>query len=256
MKTALVTGGTRGIGLGIAKALASDGIKLALNGMRPVEQVREVLTMLQEISQQPVIYCPGNIGVAKDRKKILNAVYTQFADLNFLINNAGVAPRQRMDLLEMTEESFDRVMGINLKGPFFLSQMVAKRMVRARKINPLVDYGIINVSSISATIASPERGQYCISKAGIGMMTQLFATRLGKDGIPVYEIRPGIIATDMTSGVTEKYDKLIEDGLCIQERWGMPEDVGKATAALVNGYLPYSTGQIIMVDGGLSIQRL
>ncbi len=176
--------------------------------------------------------------------------------IQLLVNNAGVAPKTRADLLETSEESYDRVLDTNLKGAFFLTQAVAREMVAARKANATFTAAIVNITSISATMVSINRGEYCIAKAGFAMLTQLFATRLGPEGIPVYEVRPGVIKTDMTAGVTEKYDKLIADGLCVQPRWGFPADVGKAVAALARGDLPYSTGQVILVDGGLTIPRL
>jgi NAD(P)-dependent dehydrogenase (short-subunit alcohol dehydrogenase family) len=176
--------------------------------------------------------------------------------IDVLVNNAGVAPKERNDILETTEESYDNVMGINLKGTFFLSQMVANLMIAQKKKDAVTFKCIINVSSISATIASVNRGEYCISKAGTGMVTALFAARLGEYDIPVYEIRPGIIKTDMTAGVKEKYDRLLENDLCVQARWGEPDDVGKVAASLAEGNFPYSTGQVIMVDGGLSLPRL
>lgn len=186
----------------------------------------------------------------------MDELLSELGRVDVLVNNAGVAPRERRDILETTEESYDHVMGINLKGSFFLSQLVANRMIAQKQYNPDVFNCIINVSSISATIASVNRGEYCISKAGMGMVTALFAARLGEYDIPVYEVRPGIIKTDMTSGVKEKYDKLLDEGLCVQARWGEPEDVGKVAAALAEGSFPYSTGQVIMVDGGLSLPRL
>lgn len=253
-KVALITGGSRGIGLGIAKHLAKEGWHLAINGMRPEKQV----TTLQELrnSGLEIIYCQGNVGEKEGREAIMAKVLDNYGHLNVLINNAGVAPKERKDLLETTEESYDRVMDINLKGAFFLSQMAAKAMILSKKENPDFPAYIINMSSISATIASVNRGQYCISKAGMGMLTQLFAVRLGAEGILVYELRPGIIQTDMTAAVKEKYDKLIQEGLCVTPRWGYPEDVGKAVAALVRGDFPYSTGQVLMIDGGLAIPRL
>jgi Dehydrogenases with different specificities (related to short-chain alcohol dehydrogenases) len=176
--------------------------------------------------------------------------------LHILVNNAGIAPRERKDILEATEESFKEVLTTNLQGPYFLTQSVANYMIEQQKNDPSFKGAIINVSSISATVASVNRGEYCIAKAGVAMATQLFAARLGEYNIPVYEIRPGVIKTDMTAGVSEKYDKLIAGGLMIQSRWGLPEDVGKAVAALALGYFPYSTGQVIMVDGGMSVPRL
>ena len=254
-KVALITGGSRGIGYGIAQALAKEGWSLAINGMRPASDVQAVLDTLKTVDNE-VIYCQGNIGDKAGRQSIIQQTVQHFGHLNVLVNNAGVAPKERKDLLEMSEESFDRVLNINLKGTFFLSQLAAKEMVKAKAKNPDFSGAIINISSISATVISINRGQYCISKAGMSMVTQLFATRLGQDGIPVYEVRPGIIATDMTSTVKEKYDKLFAEGLSVQPRWGYPEDVAKAVAGLVRGDFPYSTGQVIMVDGGMTMQRL
>jgi 3-oxoacyl-[acyl-carrier protein] reductase len=254
-KTALITGGSRGIGLGIALQLAGNGCDLAINGVRDKSSVAETLRQLQSTGAD-VIYCQGNIANAIDRKKILSTVKEHFGKLNVLVNNAGIAPRQRVDLLEATEESFDEVIATNLKGPYFLTQEVAHWMITQKQNNANFDGCIINVSSISATVASVNRGEYCISKAGVSMATQLFAVRLGEFNIPVYEVRPGIIATDMTSGVKAKYDQLIASGLTIQKRWGTPEDVGKAVAALASGNFPYATGSVIMVDGGLTVPRL
>lgn len=254
-KVAFITGGTRGIGLGIAKVLASKGWSLALNGMRPPQAVQEIISDLQT-DQSEVIYVQGNIGVAEDRERMVAEITQHYGSIHALINNAGVAPSVRMDLLETTSESYDRVMDINLKGPFFLSQALAKHMIHAKEKDPDSFFTIVNVSSISATIASINRGEYCLSKAGLSMMTKLFATRLGEYDIPVYEVRPGVTYTDMTGPVKEKYDRLIEEGLTIQKRWGFPDDVGKAVGALLDGDLPYSTGQVIMVDGGLTIERL
>ena len=253
-KTAFVTGGTRGIGRGIAKALAHDGYDLALNGMRPEDQVQEVMDEIRALGVK-VIYCRGNISSAGDREKIWAGIIGSYGSLNLLVNNAGMAPRNRPDILETTEESYREVMDVNLTGPFFLSQKAANHMVGEKKKNPEFEAAIINISSISATLASVNRGEYCISKAGMGMMTQLFAVRLGEYDIPVYEIRPGVTATDMTSGVKQKYDKMIAEGLTLQKRWGFPEDIGRAAASLARGDFPYSTGQVIMVDGGLAIGR-
>ena len=255
-KTALVTGGSRGIGFGIAFCLAKEGWNLVINGMRAEEDVQEPLEELRGHGVQ-VAYARGDIGSAEGREAIL-AVARETADgaLNLLVNNAGVAPKERNDLLEMSGESYDYVMGTNLRGPLFLTQAVANEMVAARKQEDSFEGTIVNVSSISATVASVSRGEYCIAKAGLSMVTELFAARLGEEGIPVYEVRPGITRTDMTAGVTEKYDKLIADGLCVQARWGTPDDVGKAVAALARGDFPYSTGQVIMIDGGLTLPRL
>lgn len=254
---ALITGGSRGIGLGIAKALAGEGIDLAINGVRPEEDVAETLIELRDLGAE-VHYCRGNISSAEDRSTILQTIRDKFGRLNFLVNNAGIAPKQRVDLLEASEESFDNVMGINLKGAYFLSQEAAKWMIEQKSTDSSFAASIINIGSISATMASVNRGEYCIAKAGIAMMTQLFADRLGKEDIPVYEIRPGVTKSDMTANpeVTAKYDKLIAEGLTITPRWGTPEDVGKAVVALCRGDFPYSTGNVLMVDGGMTIPRL
>lgn len=248
-KIALVTGGSRGIGLGIATHLAGNGFSLAINGMRPADQV-------DLSSFKDAIYVRGNISSASDRKDIIDKVRQHFGQLNILVNNAGMAPRERRDILEATEESFDEVISTNLKGTYFLTQLAANWMIEQKRTDPKFDAMIINVSSISATVASINRGEYCVSKAGLSMATQLFATRLGEFNIPVYELRPGVVDTDMTAGAKAKYDKLIGEGLTVQKRWGFPDDVGKAVAALANGAFPYSTGQVIMVDGGLTIPRL
>ena len=254
-KTALITGGSRGIGFGIAVELAKAGFNLAINGVREEKKAGAALEELRNFGSE-VIYPRGDISNAEDRHRILDQVIRELGPLNVLVNNAGVAPLERNDLLDATAESFDRVMNINLKGPYFFTQLVARHMVD--QVQKAGDFSacIINVSSISASIASTNRGEYCLSKSGVAMATKLWAARLGEFGIPVYEIQPGIIKTDMTAGVTEKYDRLIEDGLCVQKRWGVPEDVGKVAVAMATGSLPYSTGQVVMVDGGLTLPRL
>jgi len=254
-KVALITGGSRGIGFGIAESLANEGWCLAINGMRPEESVSDTLNKLKRDDNE-VIYCQGNIGEDVDRRSMIDKTIQHFGHLNALINNAGVAPKERNDLLEMSETSYDRVLNINLKGTFFLSQLAAKAMIDSKKSNSDFKGTIINVSSVSATVTSINRGQYCISKAGMSMVTQLFAARMGSEGVPVYEIRPVNIKTDMTAAVEEKYDKLFAEGLGIQPGWGYPEDVGKAVASLVRGDFPYSTGQVIMIDGGMTLMRL
>ena len=254
-KVALVTGGSRGIGLGIAKCLANNGFDLAINGMRAEEDTADSLEELRSLGAE-VLYCRGDVSDAEKRQGIFDVISEKFGRLNVLVNNAGVAPKERKDILEATEESFDYVLKTNLNSVYFLSQTAANWMIAQKKLDPEFQGSIINVSSISATIASVNRGEYCVAKAGMSMATQLFAVRLGEFNIPVYEVRPGIIATDMTSGVKEKYDKLLAEGLCVTSRWGLPEDVGLAVASLATGNFPYSTGQVIMVDGGLSIPRL
>jgi len=254
-KVAFITGGSRGIGLGIAEHLAKAGFNLAINGMRAEDAVKDVLIDLGRLGAE-VIYCQGDISSTADRKAMLEKIRAYFGSLHVLVNNAGVAPKQRNDILDATEESFDYVISTNLKGTYFLTQAVANWMIEQRDSDLTFHSCIINVSSISATIASVNRGEYCLSKAGLSMATQLFAVRLGEFNIPVYEVRPGVIKTDMTAGVTAKYDQLIENGLCVQKRWGFPEDIGKAVAALAKGDFPYSTGQVIMVDGGMTLGRL
>jgi NAD(P)-dependent dehydrogenase (short-subunit alcohol dehydrogenase family) len=254
-QAALITGGTRGIGLGISRALALKGFSLALNGLRPESDVTGVLDDLK--SKGPdVIYRRGNVSLAEVREKVWNETLEHFGRINLLVNNAGMGPRERLDILDSTEESYREVMDVNLTGPYFLTQMAARHMVEEKKKDPEFQAAIINISSVSAVLASVNRGEYCISKAGMSMMTQLFAVRLGEFDIPVYEVRPGITKTDMTAGVKEKYDKMISEGLTLQRRWGLPEDVGRAVASLAKGDFAYSSGQIIMVDGGMTIGRL
>ncbi|WP_421800065.1 3-ketoacyl-ACP reductase [Haliscomenobacter sp.] len=252
---ALVTGGSRGIGLGIVQQLAQQGFNIAINGVRPQEGVTEVLESIKALGVE-VIYCQGNVALSADRTKILQEVKNHYGQLNILVNNAGIAPRERRDVLSTSETSFDEVLDTNLKSCYFLTQAAANWMIEQKAAQPDFSASIINISSISATVASVNRGEYCVSKAGISMVTQLFAARLGEYNIPVYEVRPGVIATDMTAGVKEKYDNLIGGGLCVQPRWGTPEDVGKAVGALAAGGFPYSTGQVFMVDGGLTLSRL
>lgn len=254
-KVALITGGSRGIGLGIAETLAQRGFQLAINGVREPAAVVDTIQRLRQTGVD-VIYCQADVSDAGQRQRMLEQVQSHYGALHVLVNNAGVAPKERRDVLDMQEESYDRVMNMNLKGPFFLAQSVASWMLRQQLAAPDFRGCIINVSSISATVASLNRGEYCISKAGLSMVTQLLALRLGAYHIPVYEVRPGIIATDMTAGVKEKYDRLIQEGLLAQPRWGLPEDVGKAVAMLAAGDLAYSTGQVVMIDGGLTISRL
>jgi 3-oxoacyl-[acyl-carrier protein] reductase len=252
---ALITGGTRGIGLGIARCLADQGYYLALCGRRPKEQVQQTLDELRAPGIE-VLYACADVAEREDRAHLLAAVGERWGRLHVLVNNAGVAPTVRADILEATEQSFERVLRINLQGPYFLTQAAARWMIAQREQEPSFRGCIVNISSISAVVASPDRGEYCISKAGVSMSTRLWAVRLGEYGIPVYEVRPGIIQTDMTHPVQAKYDRLIAAGLLVQSRWGLPEDVGRAVAALVRGDLAYSTGQAIVVDGGLTLQRL
>lgn len=252
---AFVTGGSRGIGFGCASKLAEIGFDIAINGMRDESSVTEAINALKALGAE-VLYCQGDIGSADARSAMLETIQDKFGRLNVLVNNAGIAPKERRDLLDASEESFDYVVGTNVKGPYFLSQAAAKWMIEQKQTTPTAFFAIINIGSVSATVVSVNRGEYCVSKAGVAMMSQLFAARLGEFGIPVYEIRPGVTKTDMTSGVTDRYDALIEDGLCVTKRWGFPEDIGKAVGALASGQFSYSTGQVIMVDGGLTMPRL
>jgi NAD(P)-dependent dehydrogenase (short-subunit alcohol dehydrogenase family) len=254
-RVALVTGGMRGIGLGIAQCLAAEQLDLAVCGMRDEAAVADTTRALARLGAD-VLYVRADVGDAAARRRLLEAIQGRFHRLDVLVNNAGVAPQVRTDILEATEESFEEVLRTNLRGPYFLTQACANWMIAEKKSDPAFRGCIVNVSSMSATVASVRRGEYCISKAGMSMATQLWAVRLGEYGIPVYEIRPGLIKTDMTACVREKYDKLLGEGLALQGRWGMPEDVGKAVAALVRGDFAYSTGQVISVDGGLTVPRL
>jgi 3-oxoacyl-[acyl-carrier protein] reductase len=254
-RVAFITGGSRGIGLGIALQLAEAGFDLAINGVRDAAAVAPTVEKLKSYGGR-VIYCQGDVASATARAAMIGQIKKELGSLHILVNNAGIAPRERKDILEATEQSFTEVITTNLQGPYFLTQAVANYMIGQQKNDAGFKGAIINISSISATVASVNRGEYCIAKAGVAMTTQLFAARLGEYNIPVYEVRPGVIKTDMTAGVTEKYDKLIAEGLMIQSRWGEAEDVGKAVAALALGYFPYSTGQVIMVDGGMTVSRL
>lgn len=254
-RIALITGGTRGIGFGVASALGHEGFDLCVCGLRSPEAAEESLAGLRATGAQ-VLYVRADIGSKEDRAALVKAVESHYGALHVLVNNAGVAPDVRADILEAGEESFERLMRINLQGPYFLTQAVANWMIRQKKSDATFTACIVNVTSVSAEMVSVNRGDYCVSKAGLGMASRLFAVRLGEFGIPVYEIRPGIIQTDMTAGVQSKYDALIANGLLVDSRWGRPEDVGRAAAMLARGDLPYATGTILHVDGGLTLPRL
>jgi 3-oxoacyl-[acyl-carrier protein] reductase len=253
-KTALITGGSRGIGFGIAECLAKIGFDLAINGQRTENECIANLEKLRSYGVK-VIYCQGNVGDADGRKAILNKVKTEFGYLNLFVSNAGVAPLVREDILISKEESFDRLIDINLKGVYFLTQSIANWMIDLKTQNPDFEANIVINSSISSTTAGNSRGEYCVSKAGLSMVAQLFAVRLGEFDIPVFEVRPGIIKTDMTSVVADKYEQLLQEGLAVQKRWGTPEDVGKVVAAIAQNSFAYSTGQVFVVDGGLTLGR-
>jgi NAD(P)-dependent dehydrogenase (short-subunit alcohol dehydrogenase family) len=253
-RVALVTGGTRGIGLGIARALAHDGWTLALCGLRSREDVADIVSEVASLGGGAE-YWRADIGSPNDRALLLSSIVAHFGTLHALVNNAGRASRVRADLLAATESSFEEVLRTNLQGPYFLTQSVARLLVQQREGSH--DHrAIVFVTSVSADMASPHRGDYCVSKAGLSMAAKLFAVRLAPDRIPVYEVRPGIIATDMTANVKEAYDARIAQGLVPDGRWGQPEDVGRAVASLLRGDIAYATGTVFNVDGGLSIPRL
>jgi len=252
---ALITGGSRGIGYGCALRLADAGFDIAIGDIRPETDCAEALDGLRARGAS-VLYAICDVSSAEQRRGLLDRIRATFGRLNVLVNNAGVAPKERNDILQATETSFDFVVSINLKGPYFLTQGVANWMIEQKRSDPAFTGCVINISSISATVVSVNRGEYCISKAGVTMATQLWAMRLAEYGLPVYEIRPGVIATDMTAGVKAKYDAYIADGGIPLRRWGVPDDIGRAAAALARGDFAYSTGQVILVDGGMTTQRL
>ena len=239
-KVALITGGSRGIGRGIAEYLYANGFNVAITSRHEAD----------EDAQSKFLCIVADNSDAAMREKAVKETLDKFGRIDILVNNAGIAPRVRADLLDMGEDSMHELLDVNLVGPFFLTQLVSKQMIKQGCGT------IINITSMSANVVSTNRGEYCVSKAGLSMMTQLFAVRLAEYGIPVYEIRPGIIATDMTSKVKDKYDKLISEGITPIKRWGYPEDIAKAVYALSLELLPFSTGEIINVDGGFHLQRL
>lgn len=250
-KIALITGAARGIGRGIAVALAQRGWSLVINYRGNVDAANEALRLVEQAGGRGIIV-QADVANRNDRQRLVDETLKHFARIDLLVNNAGIAPRVRMDLLEMPEASYDEVMATNLKGPFFLTQLVARKMIEQK----ISGAKIVNLGSLSSYASSVNRAEYCISKAGISMMTILFADRLAEYGINVYEIRPGIIATDMTSAVQGKYDKLISEGITPIRRWGTPDDVARAVVAIAEDWLPFSTGEIINVDGGFHLQRL
>ncbi|HLS25858.1 MAG TPA: 3-ketoacyl-ACP reductase [Beutenbergiaceae bacterium] len=253
-KVALVTGGNRGIGQGITRALLAEGYAVGILATR--EEPAELMAELRELGD--VTYTRGSVADLEDHQRYVGDALERWGRIDLLVNNAGVAPQVRDDILVATPESYDRVMEINLRGPYFLTQLVANEMVKARRPehDSAVQGTIINVSSTSAVTVSTNRGEYCISKAGMAMSTQLWAARLAPEGIVVYEVRPGVIATDMTAGVKEKYDEQFAAGLAPIPRWGTPADVAGAVVQLAAGRMPYSTGEVINVDGGMHIPRL
>ncbi len=255
-RVAIVTGGSRGIGKGIALALAAEKFSVVINYARNAAAAQEASAEVEKLGGRahPV---QGDIALAADRQRLFEQTLQTFGRIDLLVNNAGVAPEVRADILDANEASFDRLININLKGPYFLTQLVARWMIEQVKTDPSVKPRIVTISSISAYTASINRGDYCIAKAGLGMMTQLYAARLAEHGINVYEIRPGIIETDMTGPVKAKYDKLIlEQDLTPIKRWGKPQDVAQAVVAIARGHLDFSTGEVLNVDGGFHLRRL
>ena len=251
---AIVTGASRGIGKAIALALAREGYDLVINYARNVEAAKDVESQITGAGRRALLV-RADVSIAADRQRLVDETYGAFGGVDLLVNNAGVAPEVRADLLDASEESFDRLINNNLKGPFFLTQAVARKMMSGpERAQPP---RIVNITSVSAFTASTNRGDYCIAKAGLAMMTKLFAVRLAEHGINVYEIQPGIIETDMTGPVKSKYDKLIlEQDLTPIKRWGATEDVAQAVVAIARGMLPFSTGEVIHVDGGFHLRRL
>jgi NAD(P)-dependent dehydrogenase (short-subunit alcohol dehydrogenase family) len=263
-RVALITGASRGIGRGIAVELARAGWDLVVNYAGNHAAAEQAAALCRAAAKEAGLtvrmeVCQADISAAADREKLIAFTQAKFGRLDLLVNNAGVAPAVRADLLEATEESFDRLLAVNVKGPYFLTQLAARWMIEQRATGILpagATAKIITISSVSAYAASTNRGDYCVSKAALSMLTPLFAARLAEHGINVYEIRPGIIATDMTRAVKEKYDALIAGGLTPLQRWGTPEDVGRAVAAIAQDALPFSTGEVINVDGGFHLRRL
>lgn len=253
-KTAVITGASRGIGFAIARQLGKDGFQLVIMDMNSQEDYEGNFDLLT-FDRTPWIYVQGDISRKEDRERLLSKTADTFGDIHVLVNNAGVAPKVRADLLEMTEESFDRVIGINTKGTMFLTQAVAKQMIKQQYIGRKKGT-IINISSCSAEVSSIGRGEYCISKAGVSMLTKLYADRLAPEGILVHEVRPGVIATDMTGTVKEKYDKMFEDGVFPIARWGQPQDIADVVSAFCSDQFDYTTGNYVDVDGGFHIRRL
>jgi NAD(P)-dependent dehydrogenase (short-subunit alcohol dehydrogenase family) len=255
---ALITGSSRGIGRGIALELARAGTHdLVINYAGNEAAARECKALCEEACghARRVEMVQADISIPADRERMLNLVSQDFGRLDLLVNNAGVAPNVRADLLDAGEESFDRLININLKGPYFLTQKAARLIAKSDPI-PGVARAVVNVTSISAYTVSTNRGDYCVAKAGLAMMTRLYAVRLAEFGIGVFEIQPGVIATDMTGAVKEKYDQLFANGLTPINRWGQPSDIGKAVVAVASGLFPYSTGQVFNVDGGFHIHRI
>jgi 3-oxoacyl-[acyl-carrier protein] reductase len=254
----LVTGAGRGIGRGVAVELAKLGHAVVVNYAGNANAAEECLRLVREAGGDGIT-ARADVSVSADRERLVQETLEAYGRIDLLVNNAGVAPSVRADLLEASEESFDRLININLKGPYFLTQIVARRMIEQARRGDVSAFGlprIVTVTSVSAYAASVNRGDYCVAKAGLAMMTALYAARLAEYGVNVYEVRPGVIATDMTGGVKEKYDRMIDQGAWPIRRWGQPEDVGRAVAAIARGDFPYSTGEVINIDGGFHLRTL
>jgi len=254
-KVAIITGSGRGIGRGIAIQLAHAGWTIVINDIGNPAPPAETLELVRTQGSDGLVVL-ANITLAADRQKIVDETLAKFGQIDLLVNNAGIGPRVRMDMLEIGEESMNEVLAVNAIGPYFLTQLVSKKMIELISQKKISSAKIVNIGSISAYTSSTSRAEYCVSKAAVAMNTLLYADRLANEGINVYEIRPGIIQTPMTEVVKDKYDKLIAEGVTPIKRWGQPDDIGKAIVAIAEDYLPYSTGQIIDVDGGFHIQRL
>jgi 3-oxoacyl-[acyl-carrier protein] reductase len=254
----LVTGAGRGIGRGVAIELAKLGHAVVINYAGNAGAAEECLRLVREAGGDGIT-ARADVSVSADRERLVQETLEAYGRIDLLVNNAGVAPSVRADLLEASEESFDRLINVNLKGPYFLTQLVARRMIEQAQRGDLNAFGlprIVTITSVSAYAASINRGDYCVAKAGLAMMTALYAARLAEYGVNVYEVRPGVIATDMTDGVKEKYDRMIDQGAWPIRRWGQPEDVGRAVAAIARGDFPYSTGEVINIDGGFHLRTL
>jgi len=255
---ALITGSSRGIGRGIAlelAAVASHDILINYAGNEAAANECKTLCEKASGGKIRIEIVQGDISSAADRERLIAFAKEKFGRLDLLVNNAGVAPNVRADLLDAGEESFDRLININLKGPYFLTQLAAKLIIASKPL-PGIAQAVVNITSISAFTISINRGDYCVAKAGLAMMTKLYAVRLAEHGIGVFEVQPGVIATDMTGPVKEKYDKLFAEGLAPINRWGQPSDIGKSVVAVANGLFPYSTGQVFNVDGGFHMRTL
>ncbi len=255
LKVAIITGAGRGIGRGIAVQLAAAGWTTVINDIGDKKPANETIRLVRKAGSDGLVVI-ADITSAADRSKLLDATIKAYGRVDLLVNNAGIGPRVRRDMLETTEESMHEVMAVNAVGPYFLTQLVAKKMIQLIRKKVIKSAVIVNIGSISAYTSSISRAEYCISKAALAMSTLLYADRLAGEGINVYEIRPGIIRTPMTEAVKDKYDKLIAEGVTPIKRWGRPEDVARAVVAIAGDYLPFSTGQVIDVDGGFHIHRL